>query len=194
VAVPYANLTNPQTLNLYAIVRDNPESYADLDGHCIESACILEAIAIGFLINRGIHLYADWTLTKAKADGAAAAVGFERTCALSSTCDINAVHKQTVSAVQDAVQEAAATAIKTTPQTPIPTEVPEVIGDAIVDQLKGQAVDSAKEQAQKRRELQQKQQDEQQKEEEKRRREEEEKRLRKQQKPQEVCQQGSACT
>ncbi|MGH9745491.1 MAG: RHS repeat-associated core domain-containing protein [Candidatus Acidiferrales bacterium] len=32
-AVPYANLTNPQTLNLYAIVRDNPESYADLDGH-----------------------------------------------------------------------------------------------------------------------------------------------------------------
>jgi RHS repeat-associated protein len=33
VAVPYANLTNPQTLNLYAIVRDNPESYADLDGH-----------------------------------------------------------------------------------------------------------------------------------------------------------------
>jgi RHS repeat-associated protein len=33
VAVPYANLTNPQTLNLYAIVRDNPESFADLDGH-----------------------------------------------------------------------------------------------------------------------------------------------------------------
>ena len=32
-AVPYANLTNPQTLNLYAIVRDNPVSYSDLDGH-----------------------------------------------------------------------------------------------------------------------------------------------------------------
>ena len=31
--VPYANLTNPQTLNLYAIVRDNPETYVDLDGH-----------------------------------------------------------------------------------------------------------------------------------------------------------------
>src|SRR5262250_652654 len=31
--VPYANLTNPQTLNLYAMVRDNPETYADLDGH-----------------------------------------------------------------------------------------------------------------------------------------------------------------
>jgi len=36
VAVPYANLTNPQTLNLYAMVADDPESFADLDGHwCI---------------------------------------------------------------------------------------------------------------------------------------------------------------
>ena len=32
--VPYANLSNPQTLNLYAMVSDNPESFADLDGHC----------------------------------------------------------------------------------------------------------------------------------------------------------------
>jgi len=34
VAVPYANLSNPQTLNLYAMVSDDPESFADLDGHC----------------------------------------------------------------------------------------------------------------------------------------------------------------
>ena len=34
VAVPYANLTNPQTLNLYSMVADDPESFADLDGHC----------------------------------------------------------------------------------------------------------------------------------------------------------------
>ena len=33
VAVPYANLTNPQTLNLYGMVADDPESFADLDGH-----------------------------------------------------------------------------------------------------------------------------------------------------------------
>src|SRR5689334_13250062 len=31
--VPHANLTNPQTLNLYSMVSDNPESFADLDGH-----------------------------------------------------------------------------------------------------------------------------------------------------------------
>jgi hypothetical protein len=40
--VPYANLTNPQTLNLYAIVRDNPESYADLDGHLPDPTCCTE--------------------------------------------------------------------------------------------------------------------------------------------------------
>ena len=31
--VPYANLANPQTLNLYVIVADNPDTFADLDGH-----------------------------------------------------------------------------------------------------------------------------------------------------------------
>jgi RHS repeat-associated protein len=34
--VPYANLTNPQTLNLYAMTRDNPETFADLDGHDLQ--------------------------------------------------------------------------------------------------------------------------------------------------------------
>src|SRR5262249_36930789 len=33
ISIPYANLTNPQTLNLYAMVADDPESFADLDGH-----------------------------------------------------------------------------------------------------------------------------------------------------------------
>jgi RHS repeat-associated protein len=33
IPVPYANLSNPQTLNLYAMVSDDPESFADLDGH-----------------------------------------------------------------------------------------------------------------------------------------------------------------
>jgi RHS repeat-associated protein len=34
VAVPYAVLSNPQTLNLYSMVSDDPETSADLDGHC----------------------------------------------------------------------------------------------------------------------------------------------------------------
>jgi hypothetical protein len=43
--VPYANLTNPQTLNLYAFVSDNPESFADLDGH--DPASCAEATSSG---------------------------------------------------------------------------------------------------------------------------------------------------
>jgi RHS repeat-associated protein len=31
--VPYADLTNPQTLNLYSMVQNDPESFTDLDGH-----------------------------------------------------------------------------------------------------------------------------------------------------------------
>jgi len=46
VPAPYANLANPQTLNLYSMVADDPESFADLDGHCIYDGCIVE-IAIG---------------------------------------------------------------------------------------------------------------------------------------------------
>ena len=34
VAVPYADLSDPQTLNLYSYVRNNPLSHADADGHC----------------------------------------------------------------------------------------------------------------------------------------------------------------
>ena len=33
-AVPYATIADPQTLNLYAYVRNNPLSRPDLDGHC----------------------------------------------------------------------------------------------------------------------------------------------------------------
>src|SRR5260370_5590055 len=48
VAVPYANLTNPQTLNLYAMVGDDPESFADLDGHgAIDGSCYANGTGCG---------------------------------------------------------------------------------------------------------------------------------------------------
>jgi len=37
VPVPYADFTDPQTLNLYGYVRNNPLSHADADGHCCDS-------------------------------------------------------------------------------------------------------------------------------------------------------------
>ncbi len=61
--VPYANLTNPQTLNLYAIVRDNPESYADLDGHCCDGPGGFFEV-LNYINNAG--LYANSALSYAK--------------------------------------------------------------------------------------------------------------------------------
>ena len=59
--VPYADLTNPQTLNLYAMTRDNPESFADLDGHCAEDACVAEGgtalVVLGIAVTVGAEAY-----------------------------------------------------------------------------------------------------------------------------------------
>jgi RHS repeat-associated protein len=60
VAVPYANLTNPQTLNLYSMVADDPESFADLDGHCCDGITWNDiwhaGAAIGSAIGTGVEL------------------------------------------------------------------------------------------------------------------------------------------
>ena len=41
-AVPYSDLMNPQSLNLYGYVNNNPLSRADKDGHCAEDFCVIE--------------------------------------------------------------------------------------------------------------------------------------------------------
>jgi RHS repeat-associated protein len=40
--VPYAKLDDPQSLNLYGYVGNNPLARADADGHCAEDACVVE--------------------------------------------------------------------------------------------------------------------------------------------------------
>jgi RHS repeat-associated protein len=44
--IPYALWEDPQTLNLYAYVENNPTSKADPNGHCVEDLCVGEAIAV----------------------------------------------------------------------------------------------------------------------------------------------------
>ncbi|HYP07555.1 MAG TPA: RHS repeat-associated core domain-containing protein, partial [Bryobacteraceae bacterium] len=44
--LPYADITDPQTLNKYAYVRNNPLRYTDPDGHCIWDLCIGEGAAV----------------------------------------------------------------------------------------------------------------------------------------------------
>ncbi len=41
--VPYANFGNPQSLNLYSYVQNNPTTVGDPDGHCPPCALVLEA-------------------------------------------------------------------------------------------------------------------------------------------------------
>src|SRR5208337_4054009 len=44
--VPYAKLDNPQSLNLYSYLFNNPLGGVDADGHCLEDACVLEALTV----------------------------------------------------------------------------------------------------------------------------------------------------
>jgi RHS repeat-associated protein len=46
IPVPYADFSNPQSLNLYGFVGGNPASKADLDGHCPDG-CVIEGISAG---------------------------------------------------------------------------------------------------------------------------------------------------
>jgi RHS repeat-associated protein len=43
--VPYASFGNPQSLNLYSYVNNNPTTTRDPDGHCGEDACVIEGSA-----------------------------------------------------------------------------------------------------------------------------------------------------
>jgi RHS repeat-associated protein len=53
--VPYANLSNPQTLNLYAMVADDPESFADLDGHDRNQSGCTVGDADSCTVNKTLH-------------------------------------------------------------------------------------------------------------------------------------------
>jgi RHS repeat-associated protein len=49
--LPYADITDPQTLNKYAYVRNNPLRYTDPDGHCTDPlTCTAEGLEIGAAI------------------------------------------------------------------------------------------------------------------------------------------------
>jgi len=48
--VPYASFGNPQSLNLYSYVNNNPTTTRDPDGHCLEDACVVEGTVAGVIL------------------------------------------------------------------------------------------------------------------------------------------------
>jgi RHS repeat-associated protein len=82
--VPYAKLTNPQTLNLYAFAANNPESAPDLDGHEVDTsplpstcdghgalcASIRDSISGGGSIEDGVAAYDKSIIQNAKTGAA----------------------------------------------------------------------------------------------------------------------------
>ena len=46
--VPYAKLNDPQTLNLYAYVQNNPMTGVDPDGHCGDNDALCQGLNAGF--------------------------------------------------------------------------------------------------------------------------------------------------
>ena len=95
--VPYANLTNPQTLNLYAMVADAPESFADLDGHAEESTwkLILDTVYVKGSVGLGLGVQAKALGLKVEAQASMQAEG---KLSLSGHGEVNGVSQGEVAA------------------------------------------------------------------------------------------------
>jgi len=71
--VPYAKLDDPQSLNLYSYVGNNPVGRADVDGHCYPWC----TAALGAAVFAGAEVFNEWREGKGYSGGkiAAAAAG-----------------------------------------------------------------------------------------------------------------------
>jgi len=66
-AVPYSDLHDPQSLNLYGYVRNNPLAHADKDGHCWPLCTVVGGALVGALTSGGAEA-AKELLTTGKVD------------------------------------------------------------------------------------------------------------------------------
>jgi hypothetical protein len=69
--VPYADFGNPQTLNLYAYVGNNPLNATDPDGHC----CAYSASSFSDFIDSGVYRAVEYVREKAVSSGNPTAAG-----------------------------------------------------------------------------------------------------------------------
>jgi RHS repeat-associated protein len=140
--VPYADFSDPQSLNLYAYAKNRPLTYIDRDGHCTEP--ITFTICVGLVVIGAEGIYNHFHVLHAKAASARAAKEFEQVCASSPQCDVNTVHQQTQSALREAGQAGAETALTTVPIVAPPNGLEELVQEAGAGLAKDAAVEANK--------------------------------------------------
>jgi RHS repeat-associated protein len=140
--VPFADFGNPQSLNLYAYVKNNPVTIGDRDGHCGEP--ITFTICAGVVVLGIEAIYNHFHVLHAKAESARAAKEFEQACASSPQCDATTVHQQYLSALRDAGEEGTEAGLTTVPIVAPPNGVEEIIHEAGAGLAKDAAVEATK--------------------------------------------------
>jgi hypothetical protein len=135
--VPYAELADPQSLNLYGYVRNNPLSRADVDGHCDTPltfvGCLLVVTVGAILITHELHEWAE-RRKKAEADAFQKSLDCTSSNAQCTEEELRAYDRERLRTYG----EGAVKAIENT--VPTATPAADVTG-FVIDQAKGKIVD-----------------------------------------------------
>jgi len=138
MGVPYANFSDPQTLNLYAYVKNNPLTYVDRDGHCGDPLTFVVCAAIGAAA-AGLTVYElhKWHKEREKAENDAFQKSYN--CAMGSG---GCTEGETRAYDKERLNTYGEGAIKAIENT-VPDATPSTsITDVVIDQVKGKAVDA----------------------------------------------------
>ncbi len=146
--VPYADITNPQSLNLYSYVKNNPITFDDPDGHCIGPVIfVVCAVVVGVSAAAyGVYKLHQWFKKGLKTESDAFQKSYD--CAINGAIcteeEIRAYDKARLNTYGDgAVQAITNTLPGATPST----EIKDVVIDELKDRAADKMVDSAKEKA-----------------------------------------------
>jgi RHS repeat-associated protein len=175
--LPYADISNPQSLNKFTYTRNNPLRWTDPNGHCL-SGLIADTVlcyVVGTAAVAGVSamIYGKWNVFLAKAEEMKAAKEFYGACTQSQRCDVTAAANAANRSYADANVQGLETGVASTPTIGVPTTPGEAFLDAVIEGAKDKAIEDARKKAEAQK---QKQEEQQRAEQEKKKKEEEEQR------------------